>query len=138
MIHLFNRLAILLYAIAMISLIGCGGKSFDYHSDNEIPKGQGVFSGEDGTFSIYDSAASQSDQTKGAAEKEPAAPAKTTTTSEKDDFQKFQQWKKEQAEFEAFQQWKQSQEGSQAYHEFQEWKRWREYRRWQEQKRKSD
>ncbi len=50
-----TRIVIHLSVMTLLSLVGCGGKSFDYHSGNEIPEGPGVFSGQDGEFTIYDS-----------------------------------------------------------------------------------
>jgi hypothetical protein len=130
--------------IVLVFLAGCGGKSFDYHPDTEIPQGPGVFSGEKGDFTIYDSESAKTakaDQSKS----DPNAPAASvsepppaTLTSEPVDaeeyreFREFQKWKQEKKEFEAFQQWKKSVQGAREYEEFLEWKRWREYKQWQE------
>jgi hypothetical protein len=35
-----------------LMLFGCGGKNFDYTDSNEIKPGPGLFSGEDGVFTI--------------------------------------------------------------------------------------
>ena len=53
----FSRIVTHLRVMTLLILLGCGGKSFDYHSGNEIPEGPGVFSGQDGEFTIYDSKA---------------------------------------------------------------------------------
>lgn len=50
-----TRIVIHLSVMTLLTLFGCGGKSFDYYSGNEIPEGPGVFSGQDGEFTIYDS-----------------------------------------------------------------------------------
>ena len=122
-------------------LFGCGGKSFEYHSGNEIPEGPGVISGEDGEFTVYDSNAASKKKDPAAKAKagpgdvEPStvtgtAAAPAVQTEEASEYQEFQQWKKDQAAYEEFQQWKQSEKGSQEYREFQEWQKWREYKKW--------
>ena len=128
----------------MISMVvGCGGKSFEYHSGNEIPDGPGVLSGEDGEFTVYDSKAASkkteqaADAKAGPREVESsaatgAAAAAAGQTDEAREYREFQQWKKDKAAFEEFQQWKQSEQGAEEYREFQQWQKWREYKKWQE------
>jgi len=132
-----------------MTLLSCGGKSFDYHSGNEIPEGQGVFSGEDGEFTIYDSKSGwlgeNSEKAEGAGRQDAqntgdtkavgaTVPAGETSmeTDEYKEFQEFQRWKQEKKEFEEFQKWKQSEQGSQEYQEFLEWKEWKEFKKWQD------
>ncbi len=128
-------IAVFLTVTALASITGCGGQSFDYHSDNEIPEGPGLFSKEKGQFTVYSSNSGQADGNVATTE---AAPAAAAAASERADFEAFQQWKKEQSEFEAFQEWKQSKQGAKEYQEFLEWQRWREYRQWQEQQKKNE
>jgi hypothetical protein len=144
-----TQIVIHLSAVTLMTLLGCSGKSFDYHSGNEIPEGPGVFSGQDGEFTIYDSktgwldenpnkaqgADRQASEKSGTAEAEGAAVAagaSSTARDETKEFKEFQQWKQEKKEFEDFQKWKESEQGSQAYQEFLEWKKWREFKQWQE------
>jgi hypothetical protein len=126
----------LFFVFVLVGIAGCGGQSFNYHSDNEIPEGPGIFSKEEGAFTVYSSDSGQGEgniKTKEAAvtDTEAAQPA-SKAESEKAEFEAFQQWKKEQAEFNEFKAWKQSQDGAEEYAEFLEWKRWQEYRRWQD------
>jgi len=141
--HYNMSVAVWLIGIVLMILLSCGGKSFDYHSGNEIPEGPGVFSGQDGEFTIYDSktgwlgekpeegegAGRQVSEKTGTAE---AAGALSTETDEYKEFQEFQQWKQEQKEFEEFEKWKKSKQGAKEYQEFLEWKKWREFKKWQE------
>ena len=43
--------------VTLLALAGCGGgsQSFEYHSADDPPPGPGLFSGPDGTFTIYQS-----------------------------------------------------------------------------------
>ena len=63
-------LCILLAFILIIAMSGCSTapKPFDYQPDNELKKGPGLFSGENGAFTIY---------------RKPAATDKVTETGEK-------------------------------------------------------
>jgi hypothetical protein len=128
----------LFFLFALLGIAGCGGQPFNYHSDNEIPEGPGVFSKEKGAFTVYSSNSGQGESTvktkeAAATDTEAALPA-SKAASEKTEFEAFQEWKQEQAEFNEFKAWKQSQDGAEEYAEFLEWKRWQEYRRWQDQK----
>lgn len=38
---------------AVLLLGGCAGEPFDYHHPQEIKSGPGLFSGEDGVFTIF-------------------------------------------------------------------------------------
>jgi hypothetical protein len=130
--------------IAMAAMIGCGGQSYQYSSDNEIPEGPGVLSGKDGEFTIYGSTSTSRGAVPDASAKtmdqadtvsgEQSIPvvAPTSDQAAAEDFAAFQNCKKERAEFEAFKTWKHSQQGADEYAEFLEWKRCKEFRRWQE------
>jgi hypothetical protein len=130
--------------LTFFSTLGCGAQSFNYQKEgDEMMEGGGVFSGDDGEFTLYQSKDAPADK----AAEEPAAPpsaetaegaAATTTTDnqippEYKEFLEFQAWKKEKADFENFQEWKQSKDGADEYQEFLEWKRWRDYQKWQQQ-----
>jgi len=43
--------------MTFLTLAGCGGgsQSFEYHAADDPPPGPGLFSGPDGTFTIYQS-----------------------------------------------------------------------------------
>jgi hypothetical protein len=69
-------LGIILVAGAVVLSACAGGKDLDYWSDNEVPKGPGLFSGEDGAFTIYRKEAKPTDP-KG----EQAASDKSTSDS---------------------------------------------------------
>lgn len=123
-------------------VVGCASsKPFDYHSGNEIPKGPGLFSKDEGEFTIYSSKKKQAE----AAQKPPeqAAGEVSATSSENapvektEEFQQFKKWQEEQKEYEAFQQWKQSPQNAKEYEEFQQWQRWKAYQEWQKAQQKA-
>ena len=129
-----------LAVFAIVLMIGCGGKSFEYESGNEIPSGGGVFSGNDGEFTVYDSASDKKKKAAAEAEKTAATPEAASggvTDQDQAEFEQFQEWKKEKSEFEAFQEWKKTQQGTAEYEEFKEWQRWKEYQQWQQNRSKS-
>jgi len=43
---------VLSLALLGAALAGCGAAPFEYHSQREIPKGPGLFSGEEGVFAF--------------------------------------------------------------------------------------
>ena len=138
----------LLLMLATCILISCNAKPYDYQpTANEMKEGGGLFTGEDGEATIYDSEAGggfwEKDKEKPAEASAPdttaatAAAAGTTavpeskiTPEEAEEFQQFQEWKKEKTEFKEYQEWKNSSNGSADYQEFQEWKEWKEYQQW--------
>jgi len=46
-------LGILVLTVVVMLAACTGGKDFSYWSDNEVPREPGLFSGEDGYFTIY-------------------------------------------------------------------------------------
>lgn len=46
-------------SIAAVALTACGGKAFQYRSQNEIPVGPGLLTGEEGAFVLHRSAPAQ-------------------------------------------------------------------------------
>jgi len=48
-------------AVTVLALTGCGGgsQSFEYHAADDPPPGPGLFSGTDGTFTIYQNKAEE-------------------------------------------------------------------------------
>lgn len=53
-----NRIMALLLIIMLAAVLAVNGcavtpEPFDYHQDNELKQGPGLFSGEDGAFTIY-------------------------------------------------------------------------------------
>jgi len=51
-----SRMTFKLWLVAtVLALAGCGGgsQSFEYHAADDPPPGPGLFSGPDGTFTIY-------------------------------------------------------------------------------------
>ena len=132
----------------VLLLAGCGGKSFDYVDQKEIPPGPGVFTGEKGEWTVYDSDAKQDkaaaepvsdnkqvEAAEGAGPKEPPA---ATDDADYEEFKQFQKWKKEQQDFESFKEWKKSSQGSREYREFKQWQEWKAYKEWQEGQKKSE
>ncbi len=62
-----------IFFLTMVMMISActGGKDFSYWSDNEVPRGKGLLSGDDGYFTIYrkeGKPAGQQAETKDAAE----------------------------------------------------------------------
>ena len=138
------RLAGIRLTLVLGLVLGCGGKPFNYESQNEIPPGPGVFSGKEGEFTLYSSESKPASEDEGAgsgktaAESAPTNPDASPESQEFREFQDFQQWKKDKADFEAFQKWKNSSQGSREYQEFLEWQRWRKYRQWQEDQKRTN
>jgi hypothetical protein len=138
-----NRFIIVSFVTLLLA--GCNGKSFDYVNPNEIPPGPGVFTGEKGEWTVYDSegekekTVAETGQNGNKAEPtEAAVPPSATDESEYREFQQFQQWKKEKREFEAFQEWKQSRQGTEEYQEFKQWQEWKTYQEWLESQKKTE
>jgi len=150
--------------LALVVLTGCGAKGRPAEfkqTAGEMKEGPGVFTGETGEFTVYDSKKEEGfwKQTKGnseeaseepgkdakaAADKPPAvaqtqvAAGKTSQESQVTpeaarDFQEFQEWKQEQKEFQKFQEWKKTSKGAAEYKEFLEWKEWKSYQEWKKQ-----
>ncbi len=135
-----NRLiaiTISLAAMMVWMIAGCGGRSFEYTPPDEIKPGPGVFSGEEGEFTLYNSKngagkkkTTTDAQSPKAAEATIGASAAASSDTDTAEFQEFQQWKNEKKAFEEFQRWKKSAQGSKEYREFQQWQKWREYENW--------
>ena len=132
-------------SFVILLLAGCNGKSFDYVNQNEIPPGPGVFSGEKGEWTVYDSEDSKEKTAAGPAKSDSQAeqtdgalPAAAADDPEYREFKEFQQWKKERQEFEAFREWKKSSQGSEEYQEFKQWQEWKAYKEWQDSRKKSE
>jgi len=147
-----STLWILLWIVlAAALLIGCGAKGQPAEFEQtagEMKEGPGVFTGEEGEFTIYDSkkggpfwkhSSQNSEEAANQAEKEAQAAADQTskepqvTPEAAKEFQEFQEWKKEQKSFQEFQEWKKSAEGKAEYQEFLEWKEWKSYQEWKKQ-----
>ena len=154
---------VLAAGLALFALAGCNAKPYDYEpTADEMKPGPGVFTGESGELTIYDSkkggligkdSAAKSAET--SSEKTADASAEATaaagtqagtepaiTSEEAREFQEFQQWKKEKEQFHSYQQWKKSDKGSSDFKEFQEYQEWKksgrnstdykEFREWKE------
>jgi hypothetical protein len=96
-----------LTAVSALLAVGCSGQPFEYHSQNEIPEGPGIFSGKDGAFTLGG----------GDAQSEPDAEAAQAA---------------EATEFETFQRWKNDPRNAAEYQEFLEWRVWNANRDLQE------
>jgi len=143
-------------------LMGCGAKGQPAEfkqTAGEMKEGPGVFTGEEGEFTIFDSkkggpfwkqnqekSEETSEETGKEAQAAAGKPSETTqmaadqtskeaqvTPEEAKEFHEFQQWKKEQQSFKEFQEWKKSTEGKAEYQEFLEWKEWKSYQEWKKQ-----
>jgi hypothetical protein len=68
-------------ALAAAALTGCGAAPFEYHSQREIPRGPGMFSGEEGAF-VFRAPG--------------AAPA--PSADELREFREWQEWKRRNAQ----------------------------------------
>lgn len=103
------------------ALAGCGGKPFEYHSQNEIPKGPGLFSGESGGF-VYDSNKKVKTDPPSAVPQVQTA-ASDAASAPSGEFREFQ-------EFQEFRQWKETSKDTPEFREFQDWREWKAYRTW--------
>ena len=122
----------LVACLALLVLVACGGKAFDYHSDTEIPNTPGVFSKDPEGFTIYDSERGKPDQT---SPKEVDGSQKGVSAAETEasrEFEEFEQWKKEKEQFRDYLEWKKSDKGSADSKEFQEWKEFKAYQEWKQ------
>jgi hypothetical protein len=99
-----------LTAVSALLAVGCSGQPFEYHSQNEIPEGPGIFSGKDGAFTLGG----------GDAQSEPDAEAAQAAEAA------------EATEFETFQRWKNDPRNAAEYQEFLEWRVWNANRDLQE------
>ena len=125
----------LLTCLAIMALTGCNAKPYDYQpTADEMKQGPGVFTGEDGELTVYDSkkggifpkesgakdTGTSSDKsgqtteaagagvTTAAAQSATGAAKKPDKAGEFQEFQEFQQWQQEKAKFHEYQQWKKS------------------------------
>lgn len=92
-LHILTGRVVRLSLLAVF-LAGCSATPVDYRPASEIPEGPGMFSGEEGAFTLY------SDENKAKASEE---------SREYRDFLEFKRWKesaKESAEFREFQDWR--------------------------------
>ena len=152
MIHtIIKHTLTIVICCAFAMLFGCNSKSFEYVNENEIPPGPGVFTGEKGAWTIYDSEAkkkkeAESDESLKEASADEHKTGQATGTesvtavddAEAQEFKEFQEWKKEQQDFEDFQEWKKTSQGSKEYQEFKEWQEWKAYKEWQESQKKTE
>jgi hypothetical protein len=136
---------VLAAGLAFFALAGCNAKPYDYEpTAGEMKPGPGVFTGESGELTIYDSkkggllpkesAETSSEKPADASEKATVAasskaagqqPAKTPAGAQDfQEFQEFQQWQKEKTQFHEYQEWKKSAQGSTDFKEFQEYQQW--------------
>lgn len=129
--------------VALLLLAGCKAKSLEYVNENEIPSGPGVFSGENGEWTIYDSERKQqatANEEKPAAEdaKQDHEADSADAAADYEEFRQYQEWKKEQQEFQDYQEWKKSSQGTREYQEFQQWREWKQFKEWQNQQEHHD
>ena len=157
----FNVLILTVLATGLVlsALVGCHAKPYDYEpTAGEMKAGPGVFTGESGELTIYDSkkghllgkesAETSSEKTADASAEATAAAGtqagsgSAITSEEAREFQEFQQWKKEKEQFHIYQQWKKTDKDSAEFKEFQEFQEWKknakgsadlkEFREWKE------
>lgn len=128
---------ILIGGLLMWTLIGCaGGKPFDYKpTAGEMKDGPGLFTGEEGALTIYDSKKGEGFE-KGSTKHTDDVRAQSGKVTqippaEAEEFMEFQKWKNENKEFQKFKEWKNSAQGSKEYQEFLEWKEWKSFKKWQ-------
>ena len=131
----------LVACLALLVLVACGGKAFDYHSDTEIPDTPGVFSKDPEGFTIYNSEKGTSQQTSqkevdGGQKSKGSSPASVAETEASREFEEFEQWKKEKEQFRDYLEWKKSDKGSVDFKQFQEWKEFKAYQEWKQQQEK--
>jgi hypothetical protein len=103
-------------SIAAVVLTACGGKAFQYRSQNEIPAGPGLLTGEEGAFVLHRSPSAQATASTAAKDQAPPAAAGETQTSDR--------------EFEAYREYRRAKDQRSAeYLEFREWIEWKAYLR---------
>ena len=51
--HSMKSIVVAISIIASVLLLGCEGKEYTYVENQELKPGPGLFSGEDGVFTIY-------------------------------------------------------------------------------------
>ncbi len=108
---MMTRKAVMASLLTLMFVAGCSGKAFEYHSQNDIPRGPGMFSGEDGAFTLYSDAQGKPNAEKSASE------------NEMRDFKEFQE----------FRRWKESSgKDSPEYRESLDWQEWKAYRNWKQ------
>ena len=101
------------------ALAACAAKPFDYHSQNEIAKGPGVFSGETGAAVVRIPGTGGGSAPTVRAAAAVAGSASNAVPGRAQDFD----------EFEAFREFRRAKsERSPDYNEFQEWLDWKAYR----------
>ena len=86
-------------ALLAAALAGCGATPIEYHSQTEIPRGPGMFSGDEGGLAFRLSGFSgKSAETKSATPTAPAAapnrPLSAEELQEFREFQEFKEWKR--------------------------------------------
>jgi hypothetical protein len=130
----------------LFALAGCHAKPYDYQpTAGEMKEGAGVFSGEDGELTIYDSKKGGAFPKDSDAKPSETAGEKIAQTSEAaagsqavaqqpantpagardyQEFQEFQQWQKEKDQFHEYREWKKSAKGSTDFKEYQEYQQW--------------
>ena len=145
--------------LAAAFLMGCGAKgrpSEFKQTAGEMKEGPGVFTGEEGEFTVYDSkkggpfwkqskekseeASAETGKEAPAISDKPSKPSQIAagdmskeaqvTPEAAKEFREFQEWKQEQKEFREFQEWKKTSTGAAEYREFLEWKEWKSYQEW--------
>ena len=141
------------------ALLGCGAKGQPAEFNQtagEMKEGPGVFTGESGEFTVYDSkkggpfweqSQKEAQKSPGASGTEPQAssgktavvagetvPERPVSDEEAREFQEFQEWKREKKEFQEFREWKESKKGSAEYQEFREWQEFKSYQEWKNKK----
>jgi hypothetical protein len=120
MIQRVVRTTVVLIAVAAAT--ACGGKAFQYRSQNEIPPGPGLLSGEEGAFVLHRAPQAQTVPAGGQATA-PSAADDAATRGGSDAAAADR-------EFEAYRQYLRAKaEGSAEYREFLEWLEWKAYLR---------
>lgn len=115
--------AVFLVAWSAGVLAACAGQPFEYQSQNEIPKGPGVFSGESGGFTIRvpgtggdSSAPARRSAATSAAAARTAGSASNPGEPDFDEFEAFREYRRAKGA------------ATPDYAEFQEWLEWKAYR----------
>ena len=115
----------LLATLLTLVLGGCGSTPFEYHSQNEIPQGAGVFTGDKGGVELSHGESSEPmDKQRGVMSTPAAAPA-AAAPANAGQFKEFE-------EFQAYKRWRDSPEGRADMREFKEWQEWQRYKDWKE------
>lgn len=122
--ELIGRSAVLVLMMAW-GIWGCAGQPFDPPQTDEIPKGPGVFTKDEGSVILYDSDQKKTQPSPENTSRTPSTAAHpSSSTPDFEAFEAYQQWL----------QWKTTAVENGEWEEFQQWREWKKYKDWKNSK----